>query len=104
MAVVWALLCLLLNSCKGGEPECLRQRSVIRVVFGRIAKHAEEEMQEVDGRHARLQACRRGTCYKNIEANLWKDWESLVQLLYFTTEDKSTLPISHKADLTCFID
>lgn len=32
-------LCLLLCSCKRGVPECLTQRSVIRVVLGRTAKH-----------------------------------------------------------------
>lgn len=32
-------LCLLLCSCKEGVLECLAQRSVIRVVLGRTAKH-----------------------------------------------------------------
>lgn len=37
---------------------------------------------------------------QNVEADLWKDRESLVQLLHITTGDRSTLPVSHKADLT----
>lgn len=95
-------LCLLLCSCKGGVPDCITQRSVIVLCLEGRPSITDEEVQEVDEKHARWRACRRGTCYKILRPNCRKigsHWYSV-----YTLPLKQKYPTHQsKADLICFI-